>query len=59
MYKILIETKPTSCFDCPLKNSLTRDCGEIIENKQDSSGMNFRKKPDARCKIRVNKVYRR
>ena len=51
-YRIIVFEKPNDCSLCPLRNSMTRNCGTIISNKQDSAGMNYRKVPNKKCKIK-------
>lgn len=53
MFHIILFSKPHSCTDCPLKNSLTRDCGQSVQNNKDSEGVNYTKVPDKRCKIKL------
>lgn len=52
MYHVIVKDKPNRCCDCPLKDGLTRDCGEIIKRQADSSGMYYDKIPNKRCKIK-------
>jgi hypothetical protein len=44
---------PSICAQCPLKESLTRNCGKLIDNPDRSSeGINIYKIPDHTCLLR-------
>lgn len=45
-------TIPKSCMWCPLKSGITRKCGEIVVNKDSSSGEQITKIPDERCLLK-------
>jgi hypothetical protein len=50
IYKIIVDHKPTTCIDCPLKHS--HDCGEIVKLQNTSSGARAEKIADKRCELR-------
>ena len=51
MLIVITDQKAKDCGQCPLKPSLTRDCGKVISRKIDHA-QQYCKIPDKKCRVK-------
>lgn len=51
--KVIVDTLPKDCMLCPLTNQYRKDCGKETGINY-NGGARYEKRPDERCKLRVN-----